>query len=536
MNKKKFFILLIAGFLPSAQAAEWFVATDGDDVNAGTLAAPLRTIAEALDRAEPMDQIVLREGTYGEPVNIRKPRIIIRSHNGEWAHIAVPTDDPGIEQAVRFGYEAEQAQLIQVEVSGGYYYAVKLDSLWLVPPQDRRSADNVTVKHSYLHSSGRDVVKMTPGVFGAIIANNTIAYSGLRDDSNAECIDNVNADGARIYGNHIHDCATNGVYAKGGASGVVIEGNLVRNTGQAGIMLGYSGTDAEWFDADNTEYFENIEGIIRNNYVLDTQWAGIGLWGSLNARVYNNTLVNVAQASQEGILMSEGGPDAGNMNPNVNPDIRNNIVVLAAASNRGAIGSRADGLAGDWFIDYNAYHHEGGNLKFRFDGNPVASFAAWQAATGQETHSTTGDPLLDDNYHLTAASAALINMGLAPHASMEDYEGHARDDGMVDIGADEFNDSETLPIPPPEGVLGTGYFEFNSPQPIPVPDPDEDDGDDGNDGSDGDDGNDGDDGDDGDDTGGNPPSPTPPATPDSGSGGGVLFWLLALFPLRRLRR
>lgn len=517
MKTKQLAFLFLLPFALPASAADWFVATDGDDAASGSEQSPLATVAEALERAEPGDYIILREGAYDESINVRTPRINIRAYNDEHVHIAVPTDDADIEQAIRFGYEAENSSLHGLEVSGGYYYTLKLDSLWLVDPSERQAASHASIRRNYLHHSGRDVVKLTPGVYGAIIADNTIAHSGQRDDSNAECIDNVNADAARIYGNHIHDCATNGVYAKGGASGVVIEGNLVRNTGEAGILLGYTGTGAEWFDDDNDEGYENIEGRVRNNFVLNTEWAGIALWGSLDAMVYNNTLVDVAKSSQEGILLSEGGPDDGRVNPNMKPDIRNNIVVLSADSTRGVIGSRDNGMDGDWFIDYNVYHHEGGNLKFRFDGNPLADFVAWQNATGQGTHSTTVDPLLDANYHLTGASAALINMGLAPHDGMEDYEGHLRDDGAVDIGADEFTDEETLEIPPPPGTIGTGYAALNAPQPLPVPDEGDDDPGQGNDT-----------GDTG-DTGANDAA-------DSSGGGGVLAWLLPLLGVLSYRK
>lgn len=66
-------ILLIAMFGPlpqraAADASSYYVATDGDDGNPGTLAEPFRTIQKAADMAEPGDTVVIRGGTYRETV------------------------------------------------------------------------------------------------------------------------------------------------------------------------------------------------------------------------------------------------------------------------------------------------------------------------------------------------------------------------------------------------------------------------------------------------------------------------------------
>ena len=41
-----------------------YVAVNGDDSNAGTLAAPLQTVQRAVDLAQPGDTIFIRGGTY----------------------------------------------------------------------------------------------------------------------------------------------------------------------------------------------------------------------------------------------------------------------------------------------------------------------------------------------------------------------------------------------------------------------------------------------------------------------------------------
>ena len=55
--------------LASIQATEFHVSTLGNDTNAGTQAAPLRTIQHAADLAQPGDVITVHEGVYRERIN-----------------------------------------------------------------------------------------------------------------------------------------------------------------------------------------------------------------------------------------------------------------------------------------------------------------------------------------------------------------------------------------------------------------------------------------------------------------------------------
>jgi hypothetical protein len=63
-------LALLLAPLAALQAAELYVATNGDDKAAGTLDAPFQTIQRAFDQAGPGDTIFLREGTYREQVSL----------------------------------------------------------------------------------------------------------------------------------------------------------------------------------------------------------------------------------------------------------------------------------------------------------------------------------------------------------------------------------------------------------------------------------------------------------------------------------
>lgn len=122
---------------------------------------------------------------------------------------------------------------------------------------------------------------------------------------NAEGIDNVNGSNMTVRNCYFHDIATNALYAKGGAKDCIFEQNLIMNCGEGGLVAGYLDTDAEWFNTtSNPTYFESINIIIRNNIVVNTKWEGIGLYAALNAQVYNNTLINVAQEASAALMIA----------------------------------------------------------------------------------------------------------------------------------------------------------------------------------------------------------------------------------------
>ena len=64
-------LTLLTTLLTPLHAAELYVATNGDDKAAGTLAAPLQTIQAAFNKASAGDTILLREGIYREAVALK---------------------------------------------------------------------------------------------------------------------------------------------------------------------------------------------------------------------------------------------------------------------------------------------------------------------------------------------------------------------------------------------------------------------------------------------------------------------------------
>ena len=84
---------LLLAPLAASHAAERHVATNGDDANAGTRAAPLRTIQRAADLAQPGDVITVHDGVYRERiapprgVQSDQKRIVYQAAPGEKVEI-----------------------------------------------------------------------------------------------------------------------------------------------------------------------------------------------------------------------------------------------------------------------------------------------------------------------------------------------------------------------------------------------------------------------------------------------------------------
>jgi hypothetical protein len=277
----------------SLTARVLFVSTAGNDGSGdGSWEQPFRTIHHALSLAQSGDEVVLRgapgvaDNTYPEAIRIQQPNLTLRSHNGEWAVIRCPTADENVATCVLFDVDSDGSRLQRLEVIGGYYYGIKLETKWdWGDPNDRSGAQNVVLENLKVHDTGNAAIKVTPGCDGLIARRVELYNTGRIFPNSAEGIDNVNGDRMLVQDSYIHDTSDTGIYCKGGAIDCLVERTLIAHTGGAGILLGFD-TSPEFFDlAENPEFYENIRGIARNNIIVDTQGAGIGLFAAKDAQV-----------------------------------------------------------------------------------------------------------------------------------------------------------------------------------------------------------------------------------------------------------
>ena len=402
-----------------------YVSPNGDDATAtGSVDSPYKSINAALEAASSGGTIILRGGTYYEGINvrIRKPNITIKSKKGEWAVIDLIEYDAGHDEdsGVYFDVDSSGGKLQGVEVRGGYY-AVCMETKWnWGGDDDWVAASDITIEDCVLHDSRYDVVKVKPNCDNITIRYNEIYNSGMAfggdtsGEKNAEGIDNVNGDNMTVHNNYIHDICSNGIYAKGGASNVWIESNRIERVYGAGIMVGFD-TSPDFFDlAVNPLYYENIRCTVRNNLIIQAGWEGIGLYGSKDAEIYNNTLVDVVKgglyhsAIYFGLTYQDWDTNAGRP-ANINPSIHHNIVCQPSSFDFPMIEIRysadLDGmsaLSGKPDMYDNCYYIVGKSAVFT-DNRPDselegASLSEWKTHIGGESGSIEVDPAINTDY------------------------------------------------------------------------------------------------------------------------------------------
>lgn len=466
-------VLVIYFYLPTIMSgATWYVATNGNDNNNGKINTPFKTLKYAISKSSDGDVIELRNGTYpSDEIKIERNDLTIRSYVNEWAIIKAPVD-AGEDIASCLWYSNEKTRggtLERLEIIGGAFYGVKFESNWNwgLPDNERSGASGIKLVQCKIHDTGRDCIKITPGCNDISIISCEIYNSGVGPENleqnggpNAEGIDNVNGSRMIVKNSYFHEISTNGVYAKGGAVDCVIEGNLFRNIGEAGIGVGFY-TDGEWFDSKtNPNYYESINTIVRNNIVINTQHGGIVIVGAKNCKIYNNTVMTASPIYHAPLtfLSGEVGVDE---NTTFHPistglEILNNIFIDQSPSGEDdfTILVRENALEGSNIIDHNIFYKSNGSAISFDDGDwPSKKFADWKTL-GFDSHGLEVNPQLNAEMHLLSSSPA-IDKGKSINGLQTDYDGKARLNA-VDIGADEFGNGNVLQVPPPTSIIGTG--------------------------------------------------------------------------------
>ncbi|MBZ0136835.1 MAG: right-handed parallel beta-helix repeat-containing protein [Planctomycetes bacterium] len=440
MLRTSLLVALLCGC--ALQAADIHVATSGNDTTGnGSIATPYATLSRAHQAASAGDKIIFRAGTYAGDFYVTKNNLTFESYPGEWARISVANNVSGVDNALYIG-TAANCTVRRLELEGGYYYAIKIDT------------GPCLVEDCVIHGSGRDCVKI-PGVDNVTIRRCEIYDSGLRDPSNAEGIDNVNGDFMLVQDCYIHDIATNGVYPKGGSIGSIIERCLIRNCGQKGISMAQS-SGLQFYDTTaNPEYYSCRDCIARNNIIENCEGSGIDLESALRAKVYNNTMINVAKSQQGGIRIASAnkGGAAGTVKCK-DCEIRNNIIVLGSASPRPMLFMGNASHEGTLTMSNNRYYKTGGTAVYWWEPTSYSlDLAGWKTTSGTDSNSTEGDPQVGANWHLNGGSPC-IDQATTIAGFNDDYDGNTRS-GAWDIGADETGGT-ALQTPPPAGTIGTG--------------------------------------------------------------------------------
>src|SRR5262245_10819480 len=115
----KTLLLLCALLCGALNAAEIFVAASGNDAAAGSKAAPLASLAKAVEKAAAGDSILLREGTYSGGVTVGKADVTVAAFESEKVSIKAANDVERVGNCLWF--TANNGIVRGIDLVGGFY-------------------------------------------------------------------------------------------------------------------------------------------------------------------------------------------------------------------------------------------------------------------------------------------------------------------------------------------------------------------------------------------------------------------------------
>jgi hypothetical protein len=473
----------------STEASNYFVSVSGSDSNAGTESAPWRHIQYAVNQVGPGSTIYVMEGVYKEKVRFST------SGSSSGGYITLqnyPGHTPVIDGS-GLGVKDEKGLIVirnksYIRVVGLRLRNLKASSSSAFPAgiwvkghgHHIELVDNV-VHHienscrncgahgiavygrsanASIHDiliEGNEVRNCKLGWSESLVLNGNVEdflvlNNSIHDNDNigidligyeGECPDpaldrprdgvvagnlvfNIDSRGNPAYGDE--RCA-DGIYVDGGTR-IVIERNIVHDT-NIGIELAseHSGTATNYVT-------------VRNNFVYKSHQIGLAMGGydSRRGRTARCTIVNNTFYHND-TDRSGGGEVCLQYKTRYNV-VKNNI--FYANSQNLFIANDFVENTGNVF-DYNIYYSPGGANGSEWEWKQVtySSFASWRTGTGNDAHSLFVNPRFVDrvsgDLHLRGTSPA-INAGENLPAGVigtQDIDGQARNQGGVDIGADE---------------------------------------------------------------------------------------------------
>ena len=421
----------------AAQAVERFVATTGNDTNAGTLAAPFKTIGKAATAALPGDVISVRGGVYNAAVSINSKgtsssRITFRSFPGEKAIL----DGTGIgTSTVLVNFSGTQyVDFTGFEVRNAPFIGINL-----------RNTTSVRIASNEIHHSWRNAIYCgADTVFGNVdpLIENNIAYNNVQENTahamsggwagtivvsktergtirgnrvynnDGEAIIALLSENLSIAGNEAFDNFSQGVYIDNGRF-ITVDGNFIYSTGNTRYFRdGFPGQGIAVANEAYSQTLPSSDNLIVNNIVVGTRWGfyygnfenGGGL---KNTTIANNTFYKTAQ---EILRITQ--------DTHANSVVQNNIFYQVGGLGPSVAGSGVTFRNNSWF-GANAGAAAGSGDVF---GNPALANAGGFTAT---------------DYKIVAGSAAIASAATTTLVT-DDFFGKARV-SPFDIGAHQLS-------------------------------------------------------------------------------------------------
>lgn len=279
---------------PLAAGSMYYVATDGNDANPGSIGEPWRTLQHAVNMAGPGDTIRLREGvysptpgsdyvaqvtgsgTFGAPIRIEsrpgEQAVLDVSVNGARRNWGIYVN--GADHIIISGLEIRGAKRAGIRVTGGDYYVIENCLI-----HDVREVTSVNI--------------VTAGI--AVV--------------------NAESAGGVIRGNEVHDCSL----------GIILRNDLGGRIGNSLVERNYI-HDIHWWNASGAYDDKNADGlvlnnglecVVRRNVIARCGDDGVDCYDSNYCTLESNTVYNIgdglsgspidANGDGNGIKVSTGG-------------------------------------------------------------------------------------------------------------------------------------------------------------------------------------------------------------------------------------
>ena len=319
-------------------AAQLFVAPDGNDAGPGTQEAPLCTIQRAADLAQPGDVVTVREGVYRDRINPPRggqsdsKRIVYQATPGEQVEIK------GSE--VVKNWERVQDDVWKVTIANSFFgdfnpYSDLIHGDWFRPKGRKHHTGAVYLDGHWLTEAAKldDVLKPAgdaPLWFARVDKENTTIWAQFKGvNPNGQLVE-INVRQTVFYpkqtginyitvrGFTMLHAATPwapptaeqiGLIGTNWSKGWIIENNTISHSTCTGITLGKYGDQWDNTSADTAEgYVKTIERalengwnketighhIVRNNHISHCEQAGIvGSMGAIFSTISDNTIHDI---------------------------------------------------------------------------------------------------------------------------------------------------------------------------------------------------------------------------------------------------
>ncbi len=365
-----------------------------------------------------------RNGLPGSPITIKameKGTVILDGGN-DWTNGGVVQE--GAFLRLDTGLEYWNIEGLTIQNTQGYGILIK--------------GNHLQIKENEIKKAGWDAIKTLCGSSDVDLIDNLIV------SPYEEGIDVFGTNGARILGNVVDHANGYGIFAKGGARNILIEGNRVVQSYRGGIIIGGISTPQLMCGT-----YECTDCKAINNVVEGAGAGGIFALGCDTGLIAQNTIIDANTTTNWMASLGAGpGVDDGTgwgLTGSRNIRISNNIVKKNLDSQNTVYLRVYEGSTSGFSSDYNLYFGLSTGNRFSWnsspDGEPKYSLEKIKSVPMvQETHSIIADPLFFNpqrgGFHLQSGSPAKgSGRPLNPEVT-KDFEGTPRPVNLLwDIGA-----------------------------------------------------------------------------------------------------